>query len=136
MRWLALILLIACGGAQHPAHPPLAIAELRLYEGNEMVEHLLADGTLQVLEKGKSGDTEYEEWKTVGVLRPDSPLPAGVHFEGEALDVNGKRLTLSAQGSVLLDGKPLGDGKLVHFVGANDPATRRTALVVLALTLH
>ncbi len=150
MRGLALILVLvcagACGHAQHASSPSLAIAELRLYEGNELVVHLLADGTLQVLEKGTSGGTKYEEWKTIGRLHADGSLTgisgqtvkpdASFRFEGDALVAHDRRLTMTPQGSVQIDGKPLGDDKLVHFEGAVDPATRRTALLLIAMTLN
>ncbi|MGE5180675.1 MAG: hypothetical protein ACM31C_01370 [Acidobacteriota bacterium] len=150
MRWLALILVVACAGAcgaaQHASSMHLAISELRLYEGDELVVHLLADGTLQVLEKGSNAGTQYEEWKTIGTLHPDGSLmsiqgqtvrpPEGLHFDGDALVVHDRRLALTDTGAVLLDGKPLGTDKLVHFEGVTAPAARRTALVLIALTLN
>ncbi len=128
MRVLLVLALVACGHAQR-AGSQIALADLTIYEGKESVVHLLADGSLQILEKG----TNYEEWKTVGKLASDGTF---VSIDGKTSHVSpDARMTLSSDGALLLDGKPCCNDKLVHVEGVSD-ATRATALLVLALALH
>lgn len=128
MRTWLVLALVACGHAQHPdAH--LALADLTIYEGKDSVVHLLSDGALQILERG----TNYEEWKTIGKLASDGTF---VTVDGKTSRVTADaRMSLSADGALLLDGKPCCNDKLVRVEGVTD-ATRATALLVLALALH
>lgn len=129
---LFVLALVACGHAQH-ANAHLALADILVYEGNESVVHLLADGALQILEKGTMNGTAYEEWKTVGKLASDGTF---VSVDGKTTLVTpDRRMTISPSGAVLLDNAPCCNDKLVRVEGITD-ATRQTALLVLALALH
>jgi hypothetical protein len=164
------VLLAACGSSSKPAPttpttpPPatapaagaqLGITELKFYQGDKMMLHLLADGSLQVLVP--DAQNPAGTWKTVGTITADGKItgpdgksaqvqPDGsvtlsdgkapdFKLEGDALVIDGKRVTLDPTGVVQVDGQPISKDTSVRIEGATDAATRRTALLLIGLTL-
>jgi hypothetical protein len=155
--------LAACGGHSPPTKSPtastptsgsaLAIHDLNFFFKDELDMRLHADGRIEILTTHSEGGKSTEKtWEDLGVLHADGTLtvkdgktgalqadgsfkgPEGqssFKLTGEELVMADKHFTIDAHGALLLDGKP-GDLPL-RVEGASDPASRRTALLLIGL---
>ncbi|HUJ61617.1 MAG TPA: hypothetical protein VLX92_24095 [Kofleriaceae bacterium] len=138
----------SAGSASAPAAP---VPELKFYEGDNMGLHVARDGKLEIenIEAGKP-----KTWKTVGTMKADGTvvaddgsygnlLPDGTfkmstgqsapfQISGDALIIQGKKITIDDKGNVLLDGATPPGGAM-RVEGVVDAQSRRLALLVLGL---
>ena len=129
----------------------IELAELVFMDGNDAGLKLHADGRLEIQVKhSEGGKPAVAEWKDVATIGADGSvthdgkvghinadgtftMPDGTtapyKFDGDALVVADKKLTLDEQGN-LVGGN---EGFKMHVEGAKTPGLRRTALVIFAM---
>jgi hypothetical protein len=127
----------------------LGITELKFYEGQDLVLEALPDGTVEridddggklamrpvgkVTSDGKlSTDDQRAQLQADGTVS-SADVP-DLKLDGDTLAIGARHVTLDPHGTLLVDGHPIhGNGTRVE--GATTPATRRTALLLIAITL-
>ena len=153
---VVVLAMAACGGSkaapktasETSSSTTLTLGELSFYEGSDLGMKLHADGGIEV----KFMHDGTDEWKKVATLtargavlhdgkeldlQPDGSFHMSdgtsvpFHFEGDALVIAGKHVTIDDKGSVLQDGQP--DQKPLRVEGVSDAGSKRAALVLLAL---
>ncbi len=151
------VLAVACGGKPAPQtaeNASLAISELKFYDNDKLGMQLHVDGKIDIRYTRIQNGTVIEGWEQLGTLAPDGTLtsndqkfrirPDGTvkkpdgstetmfRFDGDTLVLGDKRVTIDPQGVLLVNGQPTPNGTM-RVEGANDPRTRHTALVLVAL---
>lgn len=130
----------------------LGLGDLKFFQGDTLMIHLHPDGTLELATDGtgqalqRAGtisadgkltgpDGKSAQLQDDGTLVLSNGQDPGIKLDGETLVIAGKHVTLDPQGAVLVDGAALPSKVPVRIEGVTDAGTRRTALLLVALTL-
>jgi hypothetical protein len=137
-----------------PAAGAIEVGELKFYSGDQMGMQLHANGHLEVAMTGsEAGKPAETKWQDVGAIAADGTISSadgkkhgqiksdgsfvtedghdtGIKFDGDALVLGDKKLTIDDKG--MLQGA--GDASM-RIEGATTPGLKRTALVLLALIM-
>ncbi len=139
----------------------LALGELKFYQDNVLMMALHADGTLEAIDQytAQPGMKKLATLTSDGkitldnggvfVVKPDGTVVQGdgsqrnndgpnpsYTIDGDALVVAGQRIRIDDHGKLVTDGGPVEANKELRIEGANDPGTKRTALVLIGIVLN